>query len=474
MLKKEVAVKSRYWFCSVLVLLLLAGCQAGDKGPQGFILYQTLAEDGQPQELIIVDPDGKEQHRIPMPDLVRRGTPLPIGHKALVDTLGELYLVDAKEGSAQLLPLTEEVFPYVSQFRFSGGGERWVLLGRPRGDLTYLLNLETAQVHDVSTLGESAPGIYYGLFAPDEKHVLLRVGSDLWLIPTANLSAARRLGTGRTTFASNFSGDGKQIAYVQRVEDKSFQVVLESVDGSKSEVVATDDFIDWVFFVPGKQQLVLARSAKVTVLDLDGGAERDLLIISERVRVRRPWFAPSGKNLVLAQDTGDTITWHFVDLKSATVQPLEGLEDYQAYFWNPDHRWLVFVDDISLGTDGRRLVSLDLESGETRQVLTVARDTSYMGLNDLSSDGKFGLVVSLAEDKMMQLWLLRSAGGEPRLLAEARGVQGAFSPDGNWVAVSTWERGDDDQFKAQLMLMETQGDETKPLGAGVRPIWVRP
>jgi Tol biopolymer transport system component len=97
-----------------------------------------------------------------------------------------------------------------------------------------------------------------------------------------------------------------------------------------------------------------------------------------------------------------------------------------------------------------------------------------MGTPNASYDGKFGLVVTMTEDKRMQLWLLRGDGGAPRRLAEGISVHGAFSPDGRWVAVSTIERADDDQIQTQLTLMETEGEETRLLGEGVRPIWVRP
>ena len=50
---------------------------------------------------------------------------------------------------------------------------------------------------------------------------------------------------------------------------------------------------------------------------------------------------------------------------------------------------------------------------------------------------------------------------------------GAFSPDGGWVTVSTVER-QGEQEKVTLVLLDTEGGESKPLGEGLRPAWVRP
>jgi hypothetical protein len=69
-------MKKHLGFYVALTLLLLAACKSGDKGPTGLILYQTLDETGQFKELVIVNPQGEEQHRISMPDLIRRGIPM--------------------------------------------------------------------------------------------------------------------------------------------------------------------------------------------------------------------------------------------------------------------------------------------------------------------------------------------------------------------------------------------------------------
>jgi dipeptidyl aminopeptidase/acylaminoacyl peptidase len=401
-----------------------------------------------------------------------KNIPTQNSHQAVLDTSAKEYLLDAKQGTIQGLDLAGEAFPYVAHFRFSGGGKRWMLMGNPQGGLTYLVNLETGQVHDMTTLNQDTPWIFYGLFAPDEAHLLMGVGSDLWLIPTANLDAARRLGAGKTTFTSSFSGDGKQVAYVQRSGSGEFEVALEAVDGSKSEVVTTDTFIAGIAFVPGQKQLILLTEKQIFLLSLEDGAKKELLALSGQAR--RPWLTPDGKKALIQEETTDSILWHLVDLKQSQVQLLDELQGYSAYFWNPDHRWVFCVDNTSYGAGGHNFVSLDLESGEIKSAMDVDEELMYMGLSDVAAEGRYALVTTMNPDNQMQLWLLRAGGGEPRLLAEAGSVSGAFSPDGRWVAVSTQTRTDDDGFETQVTLMEIEGDETRSVGEGVRPIWVRP
>ena len=461
------------WICLVLALFLLVACQSGDKVGEGLVLFQAFEDDGEPKDLVVVNIKGEEQHRIPMPDLVRSGFTTKSSHKALVDTGSGGYLVDAKEGTSQRLDFADDAYPMVAQFRLSGGGERWLLAGSPRGDLAYLVDVKTGRVHDMTTLSESAPLIFYGLFAPDEEHLVLGSGSELWLVPTANVGQARPLGTGKTSFASGFSRDGERLAYVQRAESDHFELVLESVDGSKSEVVATDAFIGWVVFSPQEDQLVYAGAETVSLLSLGDGEAQTVL--SGLDYTRRPFFAPNGKKLLVGEESGDTIVWRLIDLKKREGQVLGDVEGYMAYFWSPDHRQLFFLDDLSFGKGGRHIASLHLESGEINPAMDVDEETSFVGLSDVARYGQFGLVTTTTDDKKWQLWLIRADGGEPRLLVESDGVQGAFSPDGQWVAVATLERQEGDvERQVQVRLMATEGDETRLLGDGLRPFWVRP
>ena len=60
---------------------------------------------------------------------------------------------------------------------------------------------------------------------------------------TANPGAARRLGDVATAIPAGFLDDGRQFAYSQITPGEGTQLIVEQVDGSKSEVVAT--FADW-------------------------------------------------------------------------------------------------------------------------------------------------------------------------------------------------------------------------------------
>jgi hypothetical protein len=98
-----------------------------------------------------------------------------------------------------------------------------------------------------------------------------------------------------------------------------------------------------------------------------------------------------------------------------------------------------------------------------------------------SSDGTMALISfptgqktgDVFTDEQRQLWLVYADGSTSRMLAEADQVQGTFSPDGQWVAVSTL-KGTKGHHTAQVVLMSTLGRETQDVGEGFGVVWVRP
>jgi tricorn protease-like protein len=465
-------MKQYRWFWFFLVLLFVAGCKSGGGDDQGLIVYQALDEDGQPQELVVVNPQGEEQHRITMPEMVVQNISVQASHKVLLNTADKVYLLDAEQGDLRELEFGHEVFLGTSQFALSGGGQRWMLLGTPQMDQTFLLDLQSGQTHDLSNLDTGYSYIFYGLFAPDEDYLLL-LSQNLWLLPSDEPSRARRLGTGKTGFANSFSSDGKKVAYFQHTETDEFEVVVEDVDGAQPESFAVDAPVTALAFVPRKEQLVLAQGEGVSLLSLDDGQVRELLAFAGRSR--RPWFAPSGKKFVLDMETEDGVTlfWYLVDVDGGQTQVLDELQDYMAQWRVPGQRWLFFVDNAPMSPGGSNFIGLDLETGETNQALRLDETMYYLNPVDVSTDGKLGLVMAFNEDRRTQLWLIRADGGAPRLLAEAASAEGSFSPDGKWVAVGISDRVDD-RIETQITLMETEGEETRSLGEGFRPVWVRP
>jgi hypothetical protein len=277
-------------------LLLLAACGAGGgvssdsdssstsgDGEPGLILYQPADEAGLPApELVVADVNGNEQRRIPLSDLsqIQKGFATQFSHRALFFAEdGAIYLVDAGDGAAQKLELPPEtgrqLSPNPSGFGLAGG-KKWVVLASAIGDQGYLVDLETGQVTSLTAMNRRIEFFLGGQFSPDDAYLSLNGGMSFWLALTSSLKDARPL----EAVNVNFSNDGRQIVYVLlNKQPKEWQVVVEAVDGSKSEIVLTaDTFIDpHVAFGPGQNQLVIMTEETLSLLDANDGTEKELL-----------------------------------------------------------------------------------------------------------------------------------------------------------------------------------------------------
>lgn len=468
-------------------LLFLAACGAGGGGSSdsgdgepGLILYQPAGEAGLPApELVVTDVSGNEQHHIPLSDLLqirKEGFVTRFSHRALFFAEnGTIYLVDAGDGTAQELELPPEagrqLSPNPSGFSLAGG-KKWVVLASAMGDQGYLVDLETGQVTSLTAMNRRIEFFLGGQFSPDDAYLSLNGGMNFWLAPTSSLKDARPLEAANV----NFSNDGRQIVYVMlNKQPKEWQVVVEAVDGSKSEIVLTaDTFIDpHVAFGPGQNQLVFMTEETLSLLDANDGTEKELLAYEGHPE--RLWFSPDGEKLVFGDKRKETTVWHWIDLTEGAAKSLDNLAGYVPLYQDAGHHWLMFADSNHAAVN-HHFVSLNLESGKAQEVMLFDEKTTILPLmlSKFSDDGRFSLINAIIkETSQQQLWLLDAEKGQARMLAEADGVIGATSPDGQWVVVNTIKRNGEAR-ETNLTLMAMEGEETRPLGAGYVRAWVRP
>ncbi len=455
----------------VLGVLLLAAC--GGKSSPGLILYQPADEAGQPAlELVVVNVNGDEQRRIPLSGPLRmKGVATQTSYRALFFTEdGAVYLVDARDGTAQKLDLLpqdgRQLYPNHLGFSWAHG-KRWTVLGDVRGNLAYLADLKTGQVTDLvyDRL------VFFGRFSPDDAYLALAGDKGFWLVPTSSPEDARRLDARNV----RFSNDGRQIVYIEfDREVGEHRIVVEAVDGSESEVVFTADspLLD-VAFGPRDNQLFVRGEDALFLLNTDDGTREELLPYDPPAQLQ---FSSDGTKLVFGYKREETMVWYWIDLTEGTVKPLDNLPpDYPIPCQNAPTRQMLFAEQ-ALEVEERHYTLLNLESGEAKDMALSGKEAGMPFVLECSGDGRFGLVLSLfqgAGQQQRQLWLLDVGKGQARLLAQADEVRGALSPDGQWVAVNTIKQ-EGETAEPTLTLVRTEGEETRPLGAGYLHAWVRP
>jgi Tol biopolymer transport system component len=456
----------------IVMLFLVVGCTNGvtlngGDNPPGYIAYATLHES-QP-ELVVITPDGKEVRRINLPPNVDRILPTPAGNRVLYMTnTGQWFLVDTAEGKSYelMFPEARGVLPD-SQFK---GGKQWMVFDKLYD--AYLVSLADGQTTYLNAVNEDiGAASVSGAFSPDEEYLTLTSNTGLWLIPTAHPDQARQLTENRiATGQESFSNDGAQIVYSRVTSEAQTEIVIEAVDGSKTDVVATLDtqaIPQWVY---GKQQLLLIEQGQLSLLDLTDRISK--VLMNYEGNPHKGCFVLDGRKFVFGYDFNDTTSWALIDLDTGMAQTSAELQGYtQILCQTPQQQWLIFINHLWSPDINNRAVALELETGKVQPVLAWESNTKErIGYDFPSPNGHLSLMMIPAPQESFQLWLLNAMDGKARQLVESSGVNGVFSPDSRWVLVKSF----DDKGESSLSLIETDGEEIRPLGKGWGAVWVLP
>jgi len=466
--------------------LLGLSCRLSGTNSHGYIVYTAAGEDGKPlPELVVLDAGGNELRRIKMPANEQYGnlyTAYPFhhpSHQAFVYTPGgKNYLVDVTSGEVKpvLAPgvstIQGEANPLYICPQSGHVWQRWALLCR--GNIPYLVNLETAEVHEVlleSPVDEMTP--FKSWSSPDETYFAIRTGDGTFILPATNPEGIRRLG-GRGEFPQvDFSSDGKRIAYVRQTESQAYEAIVENIDGSKSGVMHVSNNEMQVSFIPEHDQILMRETGKMVLLSLSSHMEQELPVLEGFPM--NAIIAPQGEQVLLSYNDFEagTTHWQWLELKGGIVEELALLEGYRVSQVYPGQRWILLSDvtyiDVQTEID---LASVDLQTGRIQPFSTLV-GANYYAETSVSADGKFRTGIAYFTGDQAELWLLDLASGMSRRIVGDAVVSGGISHDGKWLVVLSGHRVGD-QYSGKMELQDPPGKVLKSLGDGFAPFWVWP
>ncbi len=458
-------------------LLLSISCSLLIGRDPGLIIYDTSYTFEGPQReprLRIVDSEGEVLHTIRLPGQVVNVYPLQSSMRILYWTTEGLYLIDADSGTRRelIFPNLEFADIATTPFRISRTrGEPWVTLHSNEGDRAFLVNTESGQVYDLMDVDDGPESILDAHFSPDQEYVFLP-DSGVWLVPTDDPRSAFSLGSpDAIAHGGSFSSDGSRIVYVEERgsgDDQRYSVIVENLDDPSREEVYTDDEFVEAWFVPWHEWLLITQKGRLDLLSLMDESLETLLDLGDGMLGL--WGgSPDGSKLVVAFEQDDDVRWYWVDLESGTFKHVPLLDDYAWYstYWLLD--WYFFADDAN---SPRMFVSMDSETGDATEVASLPDFDGFRRILNSSDDGRMLLIQDYEAERGSSIWLLRADTAGEILLAEGDVAFGLLSPDGSWVALSTY-LADDDSDRGEVSLVATEGDEVRLLGQGFGGLWIR-
>jgi hypothetical protein len=466
--------------------LLGLSCRLSGTSSQGYIVYTAVGEDGKPlPELVVLDASGDELRRVKMPADEKYGnlySAYPFhhpSHQAFVYIPGgKNYLIDITSGEVKpvlgpgLSTIQDDANPLYICPPSGHVWQRWALLCR--GNVPYLVNLETAEVHEALpeiSVDEMTP--FKSWSSPDETYFAIRTGDGTFILPAANPEGIRRLGQSGEFPEVDFSSDGKRIAYVLQTESQGYEVIVENVDGSKSGVMHVSNNPTQVSFIPEHDQILVRETGKMLLLSLSNRKEQELPALEGFPM--NAIFAPQGEQVLVSYNDFEagTTHWQWLELKHGIVEELPELGGYQVGQIYTGQQWII-LSDITQTDEQAEIdtASVDLQTGSV-QSLSTLEGANYFAETSVSADGKFRTEIAYSTGNQAELWLLDLAGGKSRRIVADAVVSGGISPDGKRLVVLSAHRAGD-QYIGKIELQDASGIVLKSIGDGLSPFWVWP
>lgn len=370
------------------------------------------------------------------------------------DTVGnnEIILVATDDGSVRVVESTGRREP--GSMTFSPDG-RFLLYDVPTDpenedsrDL-YVVPVEGGQPRRI--VDHPANDKVLG-WSPEGSHVLFesdRTGTPgAWLLPVAGAEASGPPALLKPDFwlarPMGFAGDGR---FFYGVRVSSRDILVATLDATTSEVVGEPQagssrslsVSSWPEWSPDSRQLAFLarrspfhRSASLAVRSMDTGAERRMWLPYSLGYPFQPLWLSDGRSILLR--TGSKV--HRADIVTGEVEELFDVGGGSIYGYDdfPDGDAIAYAHDAG-GPD--RIVVRDLASGEEREVYRQPEDVGQLREVAVSPDGETLAVWRVSQD--MSVFLLPSAGGEPKELVTGFAGAPAWTPDGRALLLRVYD-----------------------------------
>jgi Tol biopolymer transport system component len=182
-----------------------------------------------------------------------------------------------------------------------------------------------------------------------------------------------------------------------------------------------------------------------------------------------PQAGPDGRRIAVAQSRDDgTHVWLLDGASDTSSRFTSGAAPHNSPVGSSDGRRLAFRSQAN----GMTTVSLKNADGTGSEV-ELYRGTGVTTLDDWSPDGRF-IVFTRPGQSLSDLWLLPVEGNRPPmpfLVSRFNKTQAQVSPDGRWIAYTSYESGRDEVYVDRFPVA---GDRRQVSSAGgVQPRWRR-
>jgi len=477
-------VKSRLVIISML--FLLTGCsilQSSSPAGEGTLLYAAVDQDGSPTgELILSDTGGDVLNRFTIPE---EGPfdfisffPVRAAGIALVRVNSpendNVFWLDTNSGEIKELALGGSLeFP---QYNPSSSFNQYGIFYQTNIEefQMFLIDLSSGDLTDINDVTGGEETFYAWTFSPDESYLVL-LGKTCWILPTASPHDARQIHVAESVHNIDFSSDSSHLL-IGIWSDSENQVVLESVDGSESEVIYNPlGRYNQAYFI-NDEEILLLMEDKTIVFNL---STREEQVLFENGGIVRNIFHLPDEEGVFVNLVGDGTEiedkisgYIYINTKSGQIETYPELTDMWVLSTghNPNPDW-VYIADNPINATTIKVVNL--ANGKVVDLFDFEEPATWVYLfGFFSEDSSTASLYYRDSDSSQHAVGINSQKGKSYDL-ESESYRGTGGTNLENTLLAYVVSSDKNQHRV-IKLLDLQNGKIYELGPGMSPVWIMP
>lgn len=366
--------------------------------------------------------------------------PSPKPGVALVRSLGGIYgLMDVATGEIKPLQIPEEdqprltdVFPTVQN---AARSDFMLLAEIPHA--VWLVELSTGDAVDLTTLGsEDSHFIDSAAISPDGKWVIFSLQDEGFLISLETPGEPTPIDSEPILPFPAFDDQSDVIYGV----DSDLLVSIRSLDpetGERTDLAAAPD----VRLMPIQlsQQLLLLGENELLTYEVGAMTPRTLFEWQGDIATVRA--DTTGTHLLIGDEIGDTVTWHWIDIATGAQTELVDLAGMVPMTAGQKRDAVLFAPTVRIGpgVPGAPYRTLDLTTGSVATALEQDSDDVWQVTPGGDDAGRYTIVNAVSPGSG-RLWLIDNQTGTATQIGTSTGnAKAVVSPDGCQLAVSIYD-----------------------------------
>ena len=242
------------------------------------------------------------------------------------------------------------------------------------------------------------------------------------------------------------------------------QICIMNADGSSQHRLTRDDHANHFYpsFSPDGNRIVFAATSGeiYNIYEMDLNGNQTQVTFFESGDAYSPAISPDGRQIVFTREENAHLSLWLMNRDGSNIRLLynDPVDDSLDPVWSPDGRQVLFARGFD--ENSRQLYIINADGTDLIQVTDMP---NLRGRSDWSSDGR-SIATYAGASWAREIYIMNSDGSNPQQITQGgNNLAPSFSPDGGWIAFTSYMDNLRDNDGCEIYTMRTDGTDIRRL-----------